>query len=124
MEIKVSIGEIIDKLTILVIKKEKIQDESKLKNIKFEYEYLASIVVKIPFKTTSKDYKDLYHVNLTLWDIEEGLRDKEQKKEFDEEFINFARNECVFNDKRAEIKKRINVQFESEIVEEKSYEHL
>lgn len=122
MEIKVSIGEIIDKFIILAIKKERIYDKEKSKHIMYEYYYLEEIIQNLHFDTTSIDYKELYEVNLLLWDIEDKIRDKDRKKEFDSEFVKLARNVYIFNDKRVEIKRKINLTYKSEIVEEKSYE--
>lgn len=122
MEIKASIAEIVDKFSILIIKSERIRNISKLRNINIEYNYLKEIIKKINFDIESEEYKKLHSFNLHMWDIEEKIRLKESIKEFDKEFIELARNSRYFNDKRAEIKKAINLKYNSEIIEEKSYE--
>ena len=121
MEIEVSVGEIVDKLSILQIKTEQITDNDKLKNVTKEYLYLHEIV----FSKLNISYDDLYlkllEVNRELWDIEDKIRDKERDKEFDSDFIELARSVYFTNDKRAEIKKEINLKYNSTFVEEKSY---
>jgi len=121
MEIEVSIGEIVDKLSILEIKKNKITSADKLKNILNEYNYLYEIVFK-KMKILSEDYKSLLNINMELWDIEDLIRVKEFKKEFDDEFVKLARNVYITNDNRAKIKKMINIKYNSNLIEEKSYE--
>jgi hypothetical protein len=120
MEIEVSIGEIVDKLSILSIKKEMISDQDKLKNIVFEYEYLHKIVF-YELKISSRHYRLLYEVNKRLWKIEEDLRSFERKETFDQFFIDLARSVYLTNDRRARIKKLINSFYGSRLVEEKSY---
>lgn len=123
MNIDVSHGEIVDKLTILQIKKENITDPIKLDNIVKEYNYLLAVVendLQIP--TSSPEYLELLSINKELWDIEDDIRDKERNKEFDEEFIKLARAVYYTNDVRAKIKKEINVKFGSNFIEEKSYQ--
>ena len=122
MEIEVSHGEIVDKLTILQIKKENISDTEKLVNINKEYDYLFTIVeIDLGISTESPDYLKLLSINKELWVIEDDIRDKERKKEFDEEFIKLARAVYHTNDVRAKIKKEINLKYGSGFVEEKSY---
>jgi len=124
MEIKVSVGELLDKITILEIKKNKIQDPLKLANVTKEYDYLIQklhqldIVGRGSFK---RYFKDLLEVNMELWDIEDGKRNCEKNQEFGEHFIQLARQVYLKNDLRASIKKQINTAYGSEIVEEKSY---
>lgn len=120
MKIEVSIGEIVDKLSILQIKTEEIKDESKLKNVKTEYDYLYDIVFN-DMKIQESDFLELVNVNKKLWVIEDDIRDKERSKEFDNIFIELARAVYVTNDERAEVKKKINLKYGSEFVEEKSY---
>ena len=120
MEIKVSIGEIVDKLSILLIKKTNIKDKEKLKNILKEYDYLNNIVFNI-LKVSEDDFLNLVSINEKLWDIEDEIRDKERNKEFDNKFIELARAVYITNDKRAEIKKEINLKYNSSFIEEKSY---
>lgn len=119
MKIEVSIGEIIDKLTILFLKREKISDTDKLKNIKKEFDYLTGIIEKLNIK--SEDIQELLDINNLLWDIEDKIRDKERNNVFDDEFIQLARSVYITNDLRADIKKKINLKYFSEFVEEKSY---
>jgi len=120
MKIEVSIGEIVDKLSILQIKTEEIKDESKLKNVKTEYDYLYDIVFN-EMGIEQSDFTELVSVNKKLWIIEDDIRDKERNKEFDNIFIELARAVYVTNDERAEVKKKINLKYGSEFVEEKSY---
>ena len=120
MKIEVSIGEIVDKLSILKIKKEFIKDEEKLKNVKKEYDYLYDIVFN-EMKINQSDFSEMVLINEKLWNIEDDIRDKERNKEFDADFIKLARAVYVTNDKRAEVKKKINIKYKSSFVEEKSY---
>jgi hypothetical protein len=119
MKIEVSNGEIVDKLTILQIKKINITESEKLINVEKELNYLIEINHNI--KINDFLYEELFDVNKKLWDVEEHIRKKENKKEFDDEFVNLARNVYILNDKRAEIKKRINTITNSNFIEEKSY---
>lgn len=120
MKIEVSIGEIVDKLSILKIKTEFIKDEEKLNNVKKEYDYLYDIVFN-EMKIEQSDFFDMVSINQKLWNIEDDIRNKEKSKEFDDEFIRLARAVYVTNDKRAEVKKVINIKYGSLFVEEKSY---
>ena len=123
MNIEVSHGEIVDKLTILQIKKENITDPSKLDNIVKEYEYLFSVVENdLSISTSSPEYLELLSVNKDLWVIEDDIRDKERQKEFDDDFVKLARAVYYTNDVRAKIKKEINLKYSSGFVEEKSYQ--
>lgn len=115
MRIEVSKGELIDKITILEIKSERVKDELKLKNIRHELE----VLVKCEFDTPHKN--DLKVVNNKLWDLEDGIRKHEKENDFGEEFIEKARNIYKCNDERCRIKKVINIEHGSDIVEEKSY---
>lgn len=120
MNIEVSTGEIVDKLSILKIKQNNIKDNEKLININKEYDYLYKIVFE-DLKITKEDFYKLIWINEKLWKIEDDLRIKENKKEFDEEFIQLARSVYYTNDERANIKKDINIKYKSDFVEEKSY---
>ena len=120
MKIEVSIGEIVDKLSILQIKTEEIKDETKLNNVRSEYDYLYDIVFN-EMGIEQSDFTELVSVNKKLWIIEDDIRDKERAKEFDDIFIEFARAVYVTNDERAEVKKKINLKYGSTFVEEKSY---
>ena len=120
MRIEVSIGEIIDKLSILQIKTSFIKDDEKLNNVKKEYDYLYNIVFN-EMKIKQSDFSNMVDINQVLWKIEDDIRDKERDKVFDTEFIELARSVYTTNDKRAEIKKEINLKYGSLFVEEKSY---
>ena len=120
MKIEVSIGEIVDKLSILQIKTEMIKDEEKLANVKQEYDYLYDIVFE-EMKIEQSDFFYMVSINQKLWKIEDDIRDKERDKTFDDEFIELARSVYFTNDERAEVKKRINIKYGSMFVEEKSY---
>jgi hypothetical protein len=120
MNIEVSVGEIVDKLSILQIKTSFINDEEKLSNVKKEYDYLYDIVFN-EMKIEQTDFFDMVSINQKLWKIEDDIRDKERAKTFDDEFIELARLVYVTNDERAEIKKRINLKYGSNFIEEKSY---
>jgi hypothetical protein len=122
MNIEVSHGEIVDKLTILQIKKENITDPSKLDNIVKEYNYLFSIVEDdLGILTSSPEYLELLSINKDLWAIEDDIREKERQKQFDDEFVKLARAVYYTNDVRAKIKKEINLKYSSGFIEEKSY---
>ena len=123
MKIEVSIGEIVDKYTILMIKASKIQDAAKLENINKELTYLIDVLKKEdPLMTDYPLTKALFEINKELWKVEDDLRDLERAKDFDKEFVILARNVYKLNDKRAHIKKEINMKHGSEFVEEKSYQ--
>ncbi len=115
-----SLGEIIDKLTILEIKIERIIDAEKRKNCIREYEILTKVTEKHNLSYPGQKHK-LKGVNEKLWELEDKIREKDVKEEFDDEFIRLARDVYRLNDKRAEIKKRINILGKSGIVEEKEY---
>ncbi|MBP5589357.1 MAG: hypothetical protein J6X26_02355 [Bacteroidales bacterium] len=121
MQIEVSNGEIIDKLTVIQIKLERIKDEAKLVNLKKEFEVLSQVASKI-IQTDSPLYQSLYKVNCELWDIEDHIRDLERNKDFGEDFINTARSVYIKNDERSRIKREINLTTSSSLIEEKSYE--
>ncbi len=121
MKIEVSNGEIVDKLTILRIKLERIKDEKKLRNLKKEKDELSMTAASI-MKTSDPLYKALYEINCELWDIEDHIRELERKKDFGEDFIATARSVYLKNDKRAEIKRQININTSSGLIEEKSYQ--
>ena len=116
----ISIGELVDKITILEIKKNKLQN-SKLENVLKELSFLRKLMEKHQIEITDDLFTQLKEINLTLWNIEDQIRIKEKNKEFDNIFIELARSVYFKNDKRAEIKKRINRLSNSEITEEKSY---
>ena len=124
IEIPVSFGELVDKLTILNIKKEKIEDKEKLKNIDKEYNHLNLLYKKYSENdlNVSNLFKSLYEVNLKLWDVEDNLRLNEKQNKFNDDFIDFARSVYKLNDERFILKSELNKLVDSEIVEEKSYE--
>ncbi|MEI6679421.1 MAG: DUF6165 family protein [Mariniphaga sp.] len=121
MKIEVSNGEIVDKLTIVEIKTERIKDQAKLTNLHKEYEILNDAVALIIDKKNSL-YIDLYNINNQLWDIEDHIRDLERNKDFGDDFIQTARSVYVINDKRSDVKRSINELTGSNLTEEKSYE--
>jgi hypothetical protein len=121
MKIEVSNGEIIDKLTIIQIKLERIKDESKLANLQKEYKLLLEAASEI-INSSDPLYLSLYEANCELWDIEDHIRDLERRKDFGEDFIATARSVYVKNDLRSEIKREINIKTSSGLIEEKSYE--
>lgn len=120
----VSFGEILDKITILEIKSINIDDQKKVKNVQHELnilqktwdEHVTASDKIIELKQQLKD------VNQSLWNIEDNIRIKEYKKQFDDEFIQIARSVYFENDKRAAIKKEINLLLGSDLIEEKSYQ--
>ena len=125
IEIPISFGELIDKLTILEIKKSKITNNKKLKNVQLEFELLNK-----KYKTILNDtnelqvfYDALLKVNSKLWEIEDKIRILENNKEFNKEFIDLARSVYKSNDERFAIKNEINKTFDSEIQEQKEYEN-
>jgi hypothetical protein len=121
MKIEVSNGEIIDKLTIIQIKLERIKDKAKLINLKKEYDELISISDSI-ISTSDPLYIALYEINCELWDIEDYIRDLERKNDFGDDFISTARSVYFKNDKRSQLKREINLKTSSGLIEEKSYE--
>ena len=122
MKIEVSIGELVDKVTILSIKLKKIKDSNKLINIRKEFDLLYVSMAACGIASDSNEFEDLVDVNTKLWDIEDRIRLKEAKKEFDDEFIELARSVYFNNDYRAKLKKALNLKFGSEIFEEKEYQ--
>ena len=123
----VSVGEIFDKLSILQIKEQKISDTTKLRNVKNEIKELKKSIIDFEFQHQS--YSDLlntlkaklFETNTKLWDIEDELRELENQKKFEQEFISLARRVYITNDERAQIKKEINKRTGSNIIEEKYY---
>ena len=121
INVPISVGELIDKITILEIKKDKLKN-IKLKNILKELSFLRAVLEKNNILIPDEIYFQLKSINLKLWDIEDKIRIKEKNKEFDNEFIELARSVYLNNDRRSETKKELNIMFNSEIIEEKSYE--
>lgn len=124
--IPISWGELIDKITILEIKQVNIKSLAALVNINKELGYLGDIVKNnIGLAELIADLKQsLFDVNIHLWAVEDDIRDKEQKKEFDSGFIELARRVYILNDERAKLKKLINQALKSELAEEKSYKEF
>ncbi len=120
---EVSYGELIDKITILEIKMEKITDPNKLRNVKNELESLMNTfyIYVEETKEIQKLKDDLKLVNTQLWNIEDTIRVKEAAQEFDDEFIKLARSVYFTNDKRCAIKRKINMICGSRLIEEKQY---
>jgi len=124
LQVPVSVGEVLDKITILQIKLAHISDAAKRVNIQNELDALLPMVAGDAFTTDQMQglMAELKAVNEALWGIEDDIREKEAAKSFDAEFIRLARAVYVTNDKRAEIKKQINLATGSALIEEKSYE--
>jgi len=118
-KINVSMGELYDKYTILEIKKQKIVDNKKIEMIDKEIKYLKPYIDK--FNLDLVLFNKLRFINKTLWDIEDSIREKEKKKEFDENFIEIARSVYINNDIRSQIKNEINALLKSGFSEIKSY---
>ena len=123
INIEVSPGELIDKITILELKNKFIKNVNQLKNINIELEILMPILSQNNLNTSEiKRLSDeLYKINNKLWEIEDNLRDKERLLDFGKEFIQLARAVYFTNDKRSKIKRKINILAGSKIIEEKSY---
>jgi hypothetical protein len=117
--IPISVGELFDKYTILKIKQSKITNPTKLAFIEKELLYFEPMITERPLDKTV--YKLLMDVNLTLWRIEDEIREKENKKEFDSEFVELARMVYISNDQRNVVKQMIDKHFSSELCDVKSY---
>lgn len=124
-QVPVSVGELIDKITILEIKSERIEDPAKLANVRNELTALNEVWADIAGSAQAQVDEPrarLKEVNEQLWDIEDRIRRKEAEKSFDEEFVKLARSVYFTNDRRSEIKREINLAAGSKLVEEKSYD--
>jgi len=121
--VPISPGELIDKITILEIKSQRMTDAAKLHNVRTELSLLSDTWKASPFSATdiSAEWAGLRDVNAKLWDIEDRIRDKERDGLFDAEFVELARAVYFTNDERAALKKKINTKLGSALVEEKSY---
>lgn len=119
-----SVGELLDKITILEIKSREIKDEGKLQNIRHELALLQQTWIATGLRNDQTDdlQKSLEDINMKLWRIEDDIRICEKEKNFDEPFVQLARSVYFTNDERAAIKKQINELTGSDLVEEKSYE--
>jgi len=120
--VPVSVGELVDKITILEIKCERLKDPAKLINVKTELLELMGALGKLELPDLSSQFSALREVNGALWDIEDFKRSCEKSQNFGQDFVDAARQVYIKNDKRAQIKKEINTMCGSSIVEEKSYE--
>ena len=119
----ISLGELVDKISILMIKKKNISDSIKLQHVNKELEFLQKTLKKYISKDEINDFLlKLVNINSKLWDIEDDIRECERKKLFDQTFIDLARSVYFTNDERAKVKNDINKTFGSELVEVKSYE--
>jgi len=124
LHVPVSPGELLDKITILRIKSQRMHDAAKVANVRLELELLQQIWATLgsAISHVAADELSLQAVNEQLWDIEDRIREKEAARSFDQEFIELARAVYHRNDERAAIKKRVNIVLGSRIVEEKSYQ--
>jgi len=123
IEVPVSWGELVDKITILQIKSDRMRDAQKLANVRKE---LALLTEKLGSHSSNAEVVrltgELYGVNAALWDIEDDIRECENAGDFGEKFIALARSVYIRNDRRAELKRDVNTVLGSELVEEKSYQ--
>ncbi|MBV8634686.1 MAG: hypothetical protein JO002_09375 [Burkholderiaceae bacterium] len=123
MQVEIAPGELVDKITILAIKRARIADAAKLKNVEHEYCILTAILPP-EFQTNPKLGElqaALQAVNEIIWQVEDDIRDHERRKDFGPSFVELARAVYINNDQRAALKREINVALQSAIVEEKSY---
>jgi transcriptional regulator of nitric oxide reductase len=124
IHVPVSPGEVLDKITILEIKSERMTDPDKVANVRVELKLLEETwAANISDDEVIRDlHAQLKEINEALWEIEDDIRDKERAKEFDERFIELARAVYFTNDRRSEVKKKLNLHLGSQIIEEKSYQ--
>ena len=119
----ISLGELVDKISILMIKKKNISNSIKLQHVNKELEFLQKTLKKYISEDEVNNFlQELVNINSKLWDIEDDIRECERKKLFDQTFIDLARSVYFTNDERAKVKNDINKTFGSELVEVKSYE--
>ena len=119
----ISLGELVDKISILIIKQKNITDETKLDHVKKELDFLQKTLMNYVKQEEINNYLEkLIKINSKLWNIEDDIRECERKKLFDQIFIDLARSVYFTNDERAKVKNDINKTFGSELVEVKSYE--
>ncbi len=119
----ISLGELVDKISILMIKKKNISDSIKIQHVNKELEFLQKTLKKYISEDKINEFLlNLVNINSKLWDIEDDIRECERKKLFDQTFIDLARSVYFTNDERAKVKNDINKTFGSELVEVKSYE--
>ena len=119
----ISLGELVDKISILIIKQKNIKNETKLDHVKKELDFLQKTLMNYVQQEEINNYlENLININSKLWNIEDDIRECERKKLFDQTFIDLARSVYFTNDERAKVKNVINKTFGSELVEVKSYE--
>jgi len=119
----ISLGELVDKISILIIKQKNITDETKLDHVKKELDFLQKTLMNYVQQEEINNYlENLININSKLWNIEDDIRECERKKLFDQSFIDLARSVYFTNDERAKVKNDINKTFGYELVEVKSYE--
>ena len=119
----ISLGELVDKISILIIKQKNITDETKLDHVKKELDFLQKTLMNYVQQEEINNYlENLININSKLWNIEDDIRECERKRLFDQTFIDLARSVYFTNDERAKVKNNINKAFGSELVEVKSYE--
>ena len=119
----ISLGELVDKISILIIKQKNITDETKLDHVKKELDFLQKTLMNyVQQKEINTYLENLININSKLWNIEDDIRECERKRLFDQTFIDLARSVYFTNDERAKVKNDINKTFGSELVEVKSYE--
>ncbi len=118
----ISLGELVDKISILIIKQKNITDETKLDHVKKELDFLQKTLMNYVQQEINNYLENLININSKLWNIEDDIRECERKKLFDQTFIDLARSVYFTNDERAKVKNDINKTFGSELVEVKSYE--
>ena len=124
IHVPVSPGEVLDKITILEIKSERMSDPEKVANVEVELALLQKTWANsvIPDALIADLHDQLKQINEALWEIEDDIRDKERLKEFDQHFIELARKVYFTNDRRSQVKKELNLHLGSQIIEEKSYQ--
>lgn len=122
MKIEVSNGEILDKISILSIKLRKITDLGKIANVMAEHKILQTHFDELLITNELHElYIRLYAVNMQLWEVEDSLREMERRQDFGPAFVDLARSVYILNDRRASIKKELNILTNSTLIEEKSY---
>ena len=124
MKVDVAIGEVFDRITILDLKIKNIQDEYRLSYIKAEKAMLLKALEREKIQIETYLYEPLFLINSKIWETEAGFRDNESKKQFDSEFVEFARMNARYNDERIIMKNKINEHYNSEIREQKAYNSL
>jgi hypothetical protein len=123
IEVPVSWGELVDKITILQIKSDRMADEHKLANVRRELQLLSEKLGEYAALSEVRRLTgELYEVNAALWDIEDDIRDCENSGDFGERFVALARSVYITNDRRADLKREVNLALGSELMEEKSYQ--